>query len=93
MCNCVVSPDGSITFYLDLYLANTSIDFTFQTIDRPKLGKEKKQATDQPITMDELTNTLKHLKKNKTPGCDGVGPDVYLVLSHLTGITNLQCSF
>ena len=42
------------------------------------LSDEQKTFLDNDLTMDELLKSLKDMKTNKSPGCDGLGPEFYL---------------
>ena len=47
-------------------------------MDIPKLSDDHKQILDQPITKNELYNTLISMNSNKTPGVDGLPTEFYI---------------
>ena len=72
-------------FYLNLYKkdANVSTDnfsdfFRSNTI--PRLSEQKKEICEQDLTENELLNTLKAFKKNKSPGLDGLTAELFIEL-------------
>ena len=68
----------------ELCKSDSTVKFKFQTHNGYKLNEEERNITGQPITLDELTYAVKRLKKGKTPGCDGLSPEV-LVLWDVLG--------
>ena len=65
-------------FYSKDILISKDIQFAFKSAN--KISEEAKQQTNQPITEDELYKALKGLKKNRAPGCDGLAPELFLLL-------------
>ena len=58
---------------------SNDIELFLEGIEIPKLSDEDKQIIDQPITKQELYNTLVSMKLNKTPGFDGLPVEFYIV--------------
>ena len=89
---CVVIEDGRISkrqkdilhmqskFYQKLYTANSEVQFTFTNNNGNKLTEIKKLETDRDLTLDELTKSVKSLRRGHTPRADGIQPEVYCVL-------------
>ena len=66
-------------FYETLYdkrQPTDDFDETFLT-NLPQLSPENQQYCSTPITIHELTETVKRLKRGKTPGTDGLSADFY----------------
>ena len=84
MITCVVLSDGSISrnqkkilqgqasFYQRLYSSDTEIEFTFINESQVKLPEDEKHDIDRPITLKELTVSLKSLRAGQTLGADGI---------------------
>ena len=54
------------------------IDFQFKSHGGYKLNESEKIDTGRELTMEEPTSALRRLKKARTPGCDGLPPELYL---------------
>ena len=64
-------------FYQQLYTANSNTVFQLQNNTGKKISSEQKETLDKPITIQELTATVKSLKKAVTPGVDGLNSEFY----------------
>ena len=67
-------------FYANLYKQIETLEINrriIQDINVPKLEQADKDLCDQPITLEELSASLKELPNNKTPGTDGLTTDFY----------------
>ena len=65
-------------YYSKLYTSDTVIEFQFDRHLGPKLTDEEKQKPDEEITIDEAYKAPKRMRCGRTPGCDGLGPEIYL---------------
>ena len=86
---CIVMLDGSISrrqkdilqmqaeFNKRLHATDTDIMFTFSNQNHAKLTEEQKSKLESAISIDKLTVAVKGLKENKTPGCDGLSPELF----------------
>lgn len=54
------------------------------------LGEEDKELLNRDISIEELELSLKSMKKGKTPGSDGIPPELYLRFWHILGIHLLE---
>ena len=72
-------------FYSQLYsnrdqeLTKPNLNDLFQDIDIRKLTPSEANELEGPITLDELSSTLKNMKSNKTPGIDGFPSEFFKV--------------
>ena len=64
-------------FYADLYQSNPKIKFNIQNSTTTKINEIDKEKCDQPISIDELTEALKGLRKQCTPGINGLTTEWY----------------
>ena len=66
-------------FYENLYTQNTVNNEKYDQLfsDIPILSEEEKVLCDRPICIDEVSNSLKSLSNNKTPGSDGLTTNFY----------------
>ena len=79
----ITDPEEILTaekdFYENLYTMkneqNESCDELFAEI--PTLSQEEQQLCENPISMEEILNSLKDLPNNKTPGSDGLTTNFY----------------
>ena len=63
-------------FYRQLYTEqsnteNVNLEDLFKNINTPKLSEEEAEGLEGPVTYNELLQTLKEMKNNKSPGSDG----------------------
>ena len=58
---------------------DSDIESFLKNLDIPKLSDDQKHILDQPITKNELYNTLISMNRNKTPGLDGLPTEFYIV--------------
>ena len=54
-----------------------------KNLDISKLFDDHKQILVQPITKNELYNTLISMNRNKTPGLDGLPTEFYIVFGQI----------
>ena len=66
-------------FYEKLYKADNGIKFEYQNTEQVKVTKEEKDMLNDPFTISELASALKDLSRGKTPGCDGLTTEFYIV--------------
>ena len=64
-------------FYKELYTADTSISFQLTNDSDLKIMQCDKDMLDKPISLEELSNAVRSLKKSKTPGLDGLTSEFY----------------
>ena len=74
----------SKNYYENLYdekHKNTTfnLDEEFTNIEVNKLTDEHNLYLEGTLTYEEITNTLKHMKNDKSPGCDGLSSNFYKV--------------
>ena len=89
--NVLCTQDGTVTterqvimteqhkFYKKLYSSDTEVRFQCQGDNLIKVDNEDKKLMDQPITVEELTQSLKNTKRGCSPGCDGLTTEFYIV--------------
>lgn len=73
-------------FYQHLYsseaqFTKANLDSFFEDLDLLKLTEKQIKTLDSPIILDELHDALKEMKCGKSPGCDGIPPELYLLFS------------
>ena len=66
-------------FYKKLYSKNPEISFVFQNKVGIQLTTEQKLDTEEPFSFEEFTAALKAMASSKTPGCDGLTKEFYVV--------------
>ena len=64
-------------FYSELYTKNKKVCFILENKTNIKLTPEDREALDAPITMEELTEAVKSLKRQKAPGLTGLPAEFY----------------
>ena len=64
-------------FYKELYSANEKVTFNLQNNTETKLDNETKIQLDKAITMQEMAEAIKDLKKDKTPSLDGLTAEFF----------------
>ena len=81
--------DGSVTtdpaeilaeqhrFYQELYANDPNVKFQLQNTSGKLVTVRDQELLDADITLEELTNTVKSLKKDKTPGVDGLTAEFF----------------
>ena len=72
------------TYYKQLYsnsnhCPQTNLDLLFNNLDIPKLSTDSQACLEKPITKKELYRTLISMKRNKSPGIDGLPVEFYIV--------------
>ena len=91
--NFITDPAGILeeihSFYDNLYsfqddaqgdLDETVVNETlFEKLTIPQLSEEQKESLDQPLTKHEISEVIKSMNKNKTPGFDGLPVEFYIV--------------
>ncbi len=78
-------------FYTNLYKAETDFDEPIckQYLDKlelPRISQIDKESLEAPLSLEELHVSLKSLQKGKSPGLDGLPPELYLEMWDLVGI-------
>ncbi len=78
-------------FYTNLYKAETDFDEPIckQYLDKlelPRISQMDKESLEAPLSLEELHVSLKSLQKGKSPGLDGLPPELYLEIWDLVGI-------
>ena len=89
----IIDDDESIlqqqsAYYEDLYKEDPSVNFEASIESPVKLSEDQKNSLNGPVTMDKIKKAVFSLKKNKTPGQDGLSTEVYttfwpLICQHL----------
>ncbi len=84
-------------FYTNLYKAETDFDEPIckQYLDKlelPQISQMDKESLEAPLSLEELHVSLKSLQKGKSPGLDGLPPELYLEIWDLVGILMLNSS-
>ncbi len=69
--------------YTNLYKAETDFDEPIckQYLDKlelPLISQMDKESLEAPLSLEELHVSLKSLQKGKSPGLDGLPPELYL---------------
>ncbi len=82
-------------FYTNLYKAETDFDEPIckQYLDKLELtwiSQMDKESLEAPLSLEELHVSLKSLQKGKSPGLDGLPPELYLEIWDLVGILMLN---
>ncbi len=93
--NPVAINDIFIGFYTNLYKAETDFDEPIckQYLDKlelPRISQMDKESLEAPLSLEELHVSLKSLQKGKSPGLDGLPPELYLEIWDLVGIPMLN---
>ena len=70
-------------FYKNLYTSKGRIDTGYiNKIEVPSISEEMKAQLDAPITADEISQALKSMQGQKSPGTDGLPAEFYKVFWH-----------
>ncbi len=82
-------------FYTNLYKAETDFDEPIckQYLDKlelPRISQMDKESLEAPLSLEELHISLKSLQKGKSPGLDGLPPELYLEIWDMVGILMLN---
>ncbi len=82
-------------FYTNLYKAETDFDEPIckQYLDKlelPRISQLDKEILEAPLSLEELYVSLKSLQKGKSPGLDGLPPELYLEIWDLVGTLMLN---
>lgn len=69
-------------FYEELYRSEGQMDVNkarvfFEHLNLPKLSEENMRDLERPITLEELSKTIKLLPSGKTPGIDRIPSEFY----------------
>ena len=64
-------------FYEELYTTNPEVKFTLTNNTNIRLTQEDRIALDQPIQLSEVAKAIQSLKRNKSPGYDGLTTEFY----------------
>ena len=65
-------------FYRELYTKNENVSFKISNKAQVTVSVEQNKMLTRDITMEELYSSLKSMKLEKVPGCDGLGPAFYI---------------
>ncbi len=82
-------------FYTNLYKAETDFDEPIckeylDKLELPRISQMDKESLEAPLSLEELHVSLKSLQKGKSPGLDGLPPELYLEIWDLVGILMLN---
>ncbi len=82
-------------FYTNLYKAETDFDEPIckQYLDKlelPRISQMDKESLEAPLSLDGTSRLSKSLQKGKSPGLDGLPPELYLEIGDLVGILMLN---
>ncbi len=82
-------------FYTNLYKAETDFDEPIckqylDNLELPRISQMDKESLEAPLSMEELHVSLKSLQKGKSPGLDGLPPELYLEIWDLVGTLMLN---
>ena len=72
-------------FYKSLYSSNLDVKFQLSNTEEIKLKQQTINMLAEPISMQELTKAVFSMKNNKSPGPDGLPPEIYKLLWPLIG--------
>ena len=101
-CNLLIKDDGScaedlddiiaeqVKFYTKLYTSNEEIVFNCNIRDDLKLSSKSRSDLDVPLSLPELSSTVKDMAKNKAPGLDGLAIEVYIAVWDIVGAHLLE---
>lgn len=73
------------SFYRKLYKANQDIMFRLDNSMGAKISADERKNLEQDITLVELTNAVRSMQNNKSPGLDGLTIEVYKVFWQIIG--------
>lgn len=78
------------SFYAELYSSGISYDKRtcekfLNNIRLPKLTAVESEALNSPISVRELEEAVRNMRKGKSPGFDGIPPEVYLTFWDILG--------
>lgn len=59
-------------------VTNSDLDSVFDGLNFPQLTRKQINLLDSPITLNELYEALKLMNHGKSPGLDGIPPELYL---------------
>ncbi len=59
-------------------------------MELPQISQTDKESLEAPLSLEELHVSLKSLQKGKSPGLDGLPPELYLEMWDLVGILMLN---
>ena len=69
-------------FYSQLYTSEADPDHSkmthFSSLDLPKLDREQSGFLDYHLTLEDLRSALTSMKRGKSPGLDGIPPELFL---------------
>lgn len=73
------------SFYEDLYTSDITFNHQKCTdflnrLSLPKLDPSESDFLERPVTLDELRRAAESLNKDKSPGSDGIPPELYIAL-------------
>ena len=78
------------TFYSNLYKSEVTLDSDtsknfFHGLDLPSLSNQESEKLNSPISLEELREALAHMQRGKSPGWDGIPPELYLAFWGILG--------
>ena len=87
LCSKIITEDGEITdakevqkaqflFYKQLYKSDTSVNFSLCNDTDIKVTEMTQERDQQPFSFEEMRTALMQLKSGKTPGEDGIPPEL-----------------
>ena len=66
-------------FYKKLYTTDPNVEFHYENNSNVKVNEEMKETLEGEITMKELKQAVTQLKRGKSPGCDGIIAEFYMI--------------
>lgn len=73
--------DEQFRFYHALYHSDPNVCFSIKPAPNdPKISNQERDFLEQPLTIEEITASIKEMSNDKSPGCDGLPIEIYKVL-------------
>lgn len=77
-------------FYADLYTSETTWDHTssgsfLDELELSNLSSREAEVLESPVTLDEVSTALRSLNRGKSPGLDGIPPELLLLVWDIVG--------
>ena len=81
--------------YTNLYKTETDFDESvcreyLDKLELPRITQMDKDSLEAPLSLEELHEALKSLQKGKSPGLDGLPPELYLEIWDVVGTLMLD---
>ena len=67
-------------YYAELYRSDIDVQFELLNMDGPKISNEERDTLESKISLEEQEKSMKGMQVNKTPGCDGLGIEIYRMI-------------